>query len=199
MTESKRKDRKNMNTWLSILAVLVSFGAFGVSIYEAGIMREQQEIMYQEQQLMLEQQKASVWPYLESDISYAYQPDGSSIIYKLKNKGVGPAKIKESNLSLKDSIVADYNQILEVITGLLPEDLGGKVNFSFRPPSGVLSPEEETVWLNITLPRFEGDMGILGNFLFQFEICYCSIYDDCWTLLSKSEEPVEGCQAFEKK
>mgnify|MGYP001803509737 CR=1 FL=1 len=71
MTKTEQSNRGNTNTWLSILAVLVSFGAFGVSIYEAGIMREQQKIMYQEQQLMLEQQKASVWPYLESETKFA--------------------------------------------------------------------------------------------------------------------------------
>ncbi|MEM8524399.1 MAG: hypothetical protein AAGG68_07135 [Bacteroidota bacterium] len=183
-----------MNTWLSLLAVLVSFGAFGVSIYEASIMREQQKIMYQEQQLMLEQQRASVWPYLESNIDYMVNEEESKITYSFKNKGVGPAKINQLQLSLKDSIVADYSQILEIITSVLPANVGGNMNFVYRPPNGILSPEEELTWFSVQIPRFKGDQGVLWNFLLEFELCYCSIYKDCWTLKSKDDEPEEGCK-----
>jgi len=193
MSETKYKSRNNTNTWLSILAVVVSFGAFGVSIYEAGIMRDQQEIMYQEQQLMLEQQKASVWPYLESDISYMYKPEKSALIYKLKNKGVGPAKINHYDLSTKGTALTDYNQIFEVINAMLPANFDGNINLIFRPSKGILSPEEEITWLSIELPRFEGDTDMIRNLGLAFEFCYCSIYNDCWTLSSANEEPEEGC------
>ncbi|MEL6719231.1 MAG: hypothetical protein AAFO82_07760 [Bacteroidota bacterium] len=199
MTQTERKNRRSTNTWLSLLAVLVSFGAFGVSVYEAGIMREQQKIMYQEQQLMLEQQKASVWPYLESDVNYIYRPEKSAVTFKLKNKGVGPARLDQFQLRLNDSLVDGYGQILALITDLLPKDIDGNVNFGYQPPKGILSPTEEVTWLSIELPRFSDDRGILGNFLFNFDLCYCSIYNDCWTVSSTPDTPDKGCMIQEKE
>ena len=60
--KTKRFDRSDL---MSIIAVLISLGALGVSLFEANIMRDQQQIMQ-------EQKRASVWPYLDAASQFSY-------------------------------------------------------------------------------------------------------------------------------
>ena len=111
--KTKRFDRSDL---MSLLAVLISLGAFWVSIYEANIMRDQQEIMQ-------EQTKAYVWPYIQanSKFSYDFKDDNWNVdlSYSILNKGVGPARIKETELKIGGQVVETYSETVELIEAIL--------------------------------------------------------------------------------
>jgi len=190
---------KHSNNRIAILALVLSFGAFAISIYEANIMRNQQEIMYEEQKLMASQQKGAVWPYLVP--SGFVNINDSTIVYgqTIKNKGVGPAKMENVAVSVNGFTPLEYLPLLDSLNsyfGFLENIQGGDalIHVTFKEFSGVLSPEEEIKWLEINIPRSKGNIQKIANLDIQYDFCYCSIYDDCWRVKKGEDEPLEGCE-----
>ena len=178
------KQTLDRSDFIALFALLISLGAFAVSIYEARILRTQQS-------LMQEQQKAAVWPFLEKVINYSYEAEGNEIVFAIKNKGVGPARMKNVELKIEGQTINSYHTFLETIKDLLPPDT--YFNISFAELDGVLSADETHQFFKIEGPRFENDRQILQDLGFQFNICYCSIYEDCWTLMERDKQPQKGC------
>lgn len=73
------KNRLDRSDKISIFAIVLSFMAVSVSLYEANILRDQQEIMQ-------DQQKASVWPYVQAQLFFEYS-DKLWIRIDVENKG----------------------------------------------------------------------------------------------------------------
>ncbi len=161
---------------MALSALLISAVALIVSIYEANIMKEQQEIM-------ISQQKASVWPYVDGNITYNYG-EQFKITYSLVNKGVGPAIIKDGVFTIKDTAFQDYEgSILSALQPFVPKSVLEQMNTSISLVSDkVLSPEEEFQILFLQGPRFENDYEVLKEIDFEYKACFCSIYDECWQL-----------------
>ena len=193
--KTKRFDRSDL---MSILAVLISLGALGVSLFEANIMRDQQQIMQ-------EQKKASVWPYLEANSQYSYDFKDENwkvrLNYSILNKGVGPAKIVDSELKVGDKIVEKYSELIELVDAILQDSSEHTetvtAEISYGIPSGILSPDETFQLLQLNVPRTKKGTEIVDLLQIEFSVCYCSIYDDCWTVHLGKEEPVEGCTGTE--
>ena len=169
---------------MALLAVLISLGAFGVSVYETRILKEQAV-------LMQDQQKVSVWPYVEEGANFSYTINGIEMSYAIVNKGVGPARISHSSILINGDPIKNYQDVIEAYKKFLPPET--EFSISFGDLSGVLSPNEELIFLEIAGPRFPDDIQKLNEAKLTFEVCYCSIYDDCWTITEVKEEPSEGC------
>jgi len=192
---SKRFDRSDL---LAILAVVISLVTLFVGMYEARIMKNQQL-------LIQTQQKASVWPHLAitQSISLATKDD-SHFKLILKNKGVGPMKIRTSSLQLEGKPILEYKDITNLInSNLNPDKHFIGTGFSL-PHDRVLSPDEE---LSIVEFNWEpDDAGIITEEIEQIrtyfraleaevQICFCNIYDDCWTKYypDKKGNKKDGC------
>ena len=162
--------------WMSLIAMVVSIGALLVSVYEARIMNAQQE--------------TSVWPYLQVKSRIKTDTEKVFISMNLINKGVGPALVRKTNLHLKslDLELNDYDLTVESLMKALPvELLGGlSLNADF---TGVLSPGEEIVLYELTLA---GSVFDSWKYVPEYDICYCSIYDECWSLDGKDPNQNEG-------
>ncbi len=182
--KSNNSPHFDRSDFMSLLAVLISIGAFAVSIYEARILKEQQA-------LMQDQQKAAVWPYVEPFIRYNFD-SSTGVTFSINNKGVGPARIEQTRLSINGEKISEYQQVIQIIQNHLPANTG--FNISYSSPGGVLSADEEKTFLSIIGPRFPDAQKVLSELKVSFEICYCSIYGDCWTISEKEEEPIEGCE-----
>lgn len=157
----------------SFIALVVSLGALCVSIYEANIMREQQMIMQS-------QQRTSVFPYLVQELRYSFGTKGE-FIYELENKGVGPAKIKSANLTLNNKPVNTYMEIKHELDKVFPKE--ADYGFSFSNPDGYfISPKEKKVAIKITFNNFENSINSIRNLNFEYEINYCSIFEECWEI-----------------
>jgi hypothetical protein len=140
----------------------------GVYIYQARIMQSQQH--------------ASVWPYIESSHSNV---DGFYL--EVQNKGIGPAIIKDARIFL-DSTEVDLNGLFDELIGKNRKDMPYQTSYVM---GRVMAPGESFKVFNVTDPiyahRIDSAYGIRKV---RLEICFCSIYKDCWT--SKGLEVVES-------
>lgn len=168
----------------AFLALMISLAALGVSIYEAQIMREQQVILQT-------QQKASFFPYITQNQSFNFGEKGS-YKYTIKNKGIGPAKIREITLSLNGEVVKTYSDLLGKLEKLFPKESNFSLSY-FGVDTYFLDPKEKITMVELKFDEFENSYKIVGSLLFEYEICYCSIFEDCWSLNKEGEEPTEGC------
>lgn len=182
-SSGKRIDRSDV---LSLLAFVISLGAFFVSLYEANILRQQQ-------QLMVEQQKSTVLPYLVVDVGFQFEEKVWTMKYSVQNKGIGLAKLSFAHFQKEEQYFSTYNELKNYFVELLPDSLSSQINLSYTTLEMILSPEEKLTWLSLTLPRFAGDRQQLSNVRLEHRICYCSIYDDCWQVTDQHFKPIKGC------
>lgn len=182
---SNSKINLDRSDYLALAALLLSMMALFVSIYEARILKEQQMIM-------LTQEKTSVWPFLDGQFSYEYS-DKVRIRYALDNKGIGPAKVRQMNLLLNGKVVDGYLELVDSLLLYFPDvaDMG----ISYMPAQGdVISPNEKVEILHIESNRFPGDLEKIRNLDLAFDICYCSVYNDCWQVRENDQEEQVVCE-----
>lgn len=163
----------------SLIAVIVSLSALMVSIYEANIMKEQQ-------QLMVSQQKTSVWPYVKGNTLYNFDTL-SSIKVVIENKGIGPALIDDIKISINDTVATDYLKLNEKLKNVFKEN---QFYLSLMSLSDhVLAPGEKIELMSIRFPRFDNDYFLIAEMKIDYDLCYCSIYNECWKVNTRSGIP----------
>ncbi|PKL96031.1 MAG: hypothetical protein CVV18_03195, partial [Gammaproteobacteria bacterium HGW-Gammaproteobacteria-8] len=79
----------------ALSAILIGICALGVSLYETTLIRQAQ--------------KGSAWPYLGG--GYGYNREGFR--YFVENAGVGPAKIEYIRVTLDDSPVRSWEELID--------------------------------------------------------------------------------------
>lgn len=162
--------------WMSLIAMVVSVGALLVSVYEARIMNAQQE--------------TSVWPYLEVKSGIKTDSEKVVISTRLINKGVGPSLIRKTDLYLKilDLEMSEYDKTIQSLMKEMPanEFRGLSLNADFK---GVLSPGEEVLLYELSLGSSTSDY---WKYVPEFDLCYCSIYNECWALSGDEPNQIEG-------
>lgn len=168
----------------AFLALAVSLGALFVSIIEAQIMRDQQEIMQV-------QQKAAVYPYLTQKINLSLSGD-FGYTHTILNKGVGPAKIKNTIFYLNGEVVEDYLALQKKLQQLFPVEAQLQVSYS-DPSNYFISPKEVINVLDLQFQAFEGVAALITQLNFNVEFCYCSIFEDCWFSKEKEDGSQEKC------
>ena len=127
--------------------------------------------------------KASVWPRIEIYRSYGEQ----KFSYGVANKGTGPAIFHYAKISYNDTVIKRWSERKE-----------------FRHI-------EQSHIGNITLPagqsvlpvNYKGEhtSEILAADPYMYiELCYCSIYDDCWVVdRNNNPKSVEACSIGESQ
>jgi len=138
-------------------------------------------------------QQADAWPFL----SYGTSNSGVSekgermISLNLSNNGVGPALLGPIEIRYQGQPVRDPRDLLSKCCGFQPN---GGLNLSTSPSSSIVArPGEEVKFMQIAetptskalWDRFETERWKL-----QVRSCYCSIFEECWT--------IEGAQAKPK-
>ena len=169
--ESYRR-RFDLNSIATIGAVILSIVAISISVLEVSTMRTHQ--------------RASVWPYLE--ISQSYNQDMFSIT--LRNKGVGPALIKDFALLLDEEPAYELDQLIIEVAGEA-NAFSYDIYRTSNPSNGVISPREAVNLLSF--PITSETNVFLNNAQGRVDIraCYCSIHDQCWSTRLSANEPTE--------
>jgi hypothetical protein len=175
-------DRGNLNLCFSLSSILIALGALFLSSYQGCQTRQHDRL--------------SVKPHLM--ISYYYNDKG--VGWYLINDGLGPAHIRGFQVFVNEvpqpatNILADVLKPLHL--PLLPKDY---VSFS-NPLAGEYIattnggvPAPTLIWITpgdaaAALTRAHGQVG--------FELCYCSIYDDCWLLRGATTTRDDSCSTF---
>lgn len=148
---------------VSFSAIFVSIATLFVYIYQARIMQKQQH--------------TSVLPYVE----WLYSNAGDEFLISVENKGIGPAFVKGLTMKLDDQPVGSNSALFKKLLGT--------TSFSFinsTVDGRVISPGEkiELVHVYDSAQANAIDSLLLWNnspHKFSLEICYCSVYNDCWT------------------
>ena len=169
----------------AFLALAVSLGALFVSIMEAQIMREQQGIMQV-------QQKAAVYPYLTQQLNFSLVGD-LGYTNSIENKGVGPAKIKNTAFYFNGQPVKGFLEVQQSLQQLFPAEANLQVSFS-DPTNYFISPKETIKVLGLRFQAFEGAPELITSLNFKVEFCYCSIFDDCWFSTEEEDGNRADCQ-----
>ena len=171
--------RSRFAQWSSLLAFAISVVALGLSVYQT--------------RLMQTQARASVWPYL--DIGFGYDDKGDTAGFELhvQNNGVGPALVRSVQVSFDDKPMQHWSDVISLVMdeqhkhGSSHSKLSGLHNVVI-PPS--LNRETDVVAIRIDEPDVAKAVYDARERL-KMDICYCSIYDDCWTVRWHMTRPVE--------
>ncbi len=167
--------------FMSIAAMFVSLCTLFVLIYEAQLMRDQQEL-FRKQQLM------SVYPYLSFS---NYGTGSSNYKFVLNNTGIGPAIIKSVN------VYADGN-IYEDIAFYIGDKFKDSINFGHSNiwEGRMISQGEMVEVIVVNDEKVSSGMQIVKA-IFDFdtfiEITYESVYGETWIVSNRSTSPIKVC------
>jgi hypothetical protein len=150
---------------------LVSVFALGVSVFALALGAWQTR-------LMQSQARAGVWPYLTIGYTYTNNVDTDGFIWTIDNNGVGPARVQSVRLSLDGKPMRNWNEVIEAL------GVSHRPNTATSSFSGAVIPPNTNRETTISAIR-ANDRELAGLFKnaiarFNMEICYCSVYDDCW-------------------
>lgn len=163
----------------SLLAVMLSIAALGVSILETNTVRQAA--------------KVEAWPF----IAIGDQYNGQGFGYEMENKGVGPARIRWIELAYRGKRVEDIDQLIIDVLG--EEDAFSYDRYRASTQARrVVSPREV---VNLFSVDWDPASRRLSNALapaLSIRACYCSIYDECW-VAERGEEDPEPVPSCEKK
>jgi hypothetical protein len=121
--------------------------------------------------------RVSVWPRVEIFRNYG----NSFFEYELKNSGNGPALIKYTLVNYKSTPIKSWQEIPK-----LPAFTQTHIGTRILSPNSKVKPIEYKGTESVTL--YEA-----AKFI-DINICYCSIYDDCWLTNEENEHlPVDSC------
>lgn len=153
---------------VGVSAVIIGICALGVSLYETSLMREEQ--------------RAAVMPMLELSRSYNLQQatetsDGRSRLQlNAENVGIGPARVVDFRVTVDGVAQPTWGAALRAMT-----QRDAAISYGQSTINGRTIPPERIVTM-MDLNDTELTESILTEFdRLDFEACYCSIFDECWT------------------
>lgn len=161
----------------ALAAVVLGLCALGISLVEINVMRSEQ--------------RAEVWPYLQ--IQTRYNQEGFAI--EIENRGTGPARIQSAIMRIDNEVVRDWPVI---ITKVLGEGHG--VDYSVyrtgRLQKQVFSSGAEQNLFSVPWTD-ETRRLVKGLDALTYEVCYCSIFDDCWEMTQDDLPELGKCSTNE--
>lgn len=165
---------------VGVSAVVIGLCALGVSLYETSLMRSEQ--------------RAAVVPILELGRSYnvsATDPSRNRLSFIAQNVGIGPARVIDFRVTVNGKPHPTWDAAIRAVTGA-----NERVSYSMSTINGRTIPPDRTIEM-FNLSDLEYLDAILENFeQVDFEACYCSVFDECWTTKMTTfgaSEPAENC------
>lgn len=150
---------------VALAAVLISLCALVATIYEANLQRKGQLL--------------SVWP----NLSVVTKKGDNGYHIAVANKGLGPALVKTFRVEVDNQPVYSWQETIESL------DISGNFHTQTHSiSSNIISANEETIAFAVSDTTI-GNLLSKADARIQIEICYCSVYEDCW--LVKKDEPVK--------
>ena len=134
--------------------------------------------MRDQTQIMQTQSRASVWPLIAIGENDTHTAEASLFTWRVDNNGVGPAKIESVVVNLDGKPYRTWKEISAVLAPDRPFHAGqSSINGVVLPPS--LNRETTVEMVKLTDPALAKAF-FDAQSRFKIEICYCSVYDDCW-------------------
>ncbi len=158
---------------LSASAALVAASALAVSVYQARIMREQQVM--------------SAWPYVVQG-NTGVDPYARIV----QNVGLGPALVRSFIVEVDGRPVHYWGELREAVEhGSRPAPIATRSTSSTLRRGLVLLPGTPSEVLHVEGADAAARMrAVLTDERVRMRVCYCSLYEDCWTSDTREYEPV---------
>ena len=144
---------------------------------------------YNHRRYLRKQQQASVWPHLEFQRSFRGVSGSERLDINLRNSGIGPAKIELIEFFLDGAALRNWDEARGPFTGA-DANIYSHIGVSGR----VMRPDDEFAILSLMASEIDPqsiiairdavDQGRLAG-----RICYCSVFEECWLLVSETREP----------
>jgi hypothetical protein len=147
--------------------------------------------------------EANSWPYLGYGTSNAEGPDKNTILMRITNNGVGPAKIETVELKWNGKAQRTASDFLRACCGykldpahdrLWRDLVTGRVLRAGESISFITLfhlPGDDPVWTKLDRARLSPALSV--------GICYCDVFDKCWTedvlRMSLTPRHVDRCEA----
>jgi len=156
------------------VAVFIALTSVAITLWEARATREHDRM--------------SVWPRLAQESS-----DSAGIFTRtITNVGLGPALVRSYALRVDGAPFRSWNAIVAALLG--PSQPVPGFYFSTVGPGTVILPGKSIQVVTISGPKMSGlamaqDHRLIGH------LCYCSLYEECWTVGSNEPNPtsVKAC------
>ena len=164
--------RKNLQlNWGTTVALLVSFAALITTIYEANILKAQQQ--------------ALIWPYFE--VYPQYTSEGFGV--KARNLGTGPAIITSVQTNYGGSPVASFMDVIDLLD---PDSTLNRYSFNYRSLNNTVfkAGEERIVFLMPWTPKTREMIHRAEPLSFKVE--YKSVLEDYWVYDSEAGSHEKG-------
>ena len=151
---------------VALAAIVVSVMSLAVYIFQANI--------------MMDQQHTAVWPHVEWSTTYVSDDQNQEFYISVVNKGVGPALVKDTKLYLDGKVYknGDYDDFMKDLMGEGRRDslwiLYSVVDNRVMAPGDEVRIFHVKNWQGARIP-------VVDYSRYKYELCYCSIYDDCWS------------------
>ena len=175
-----RDSRLTLSNLGSALALAVSVFALALGAYQT--------------RLMQSQARASVWPYLSIGYSYTSHVDRDAFIWTVNNNGVGPAKVESVTLTLDDKPMRRWEEVLTALgVTTTPSTAMSSIGGEVIPPN---TNRETTIAPIKVHEREAARLFKAAEKRFHMNVCYCSVYDDCWIAhwQQAKVDPVARCE-----
>jgi hypothetical protein len=145
--------------------------------------------------LMQSQARASVWPYLSIGSTYSSNTDKDGFIWSVNNNGVGPAKVGAVTVTLDGKPLQHWDEAMKQlgIVGL-PSSATSSLSGEVIPPNTNRETTIQPIKIN---EREAAKIFKTAEGRFRMDICYCSVYDECWIAHWRKAkvDPVAQCDA----
>jgi hypothetical protein len=181
------------------IAEIGSFAALALSVLALATSAYQTRLMQAQTELMQTQSRASVWPYLTIGKNEDTIAGRENFVWRVDNNGVGPAKIQSVQVLLDGK---PYRSWKELFAALAPgQEFHGQtssVNGLVLPPS--LNRETTIEMVKPDSPE-RAKVFLSAQQRMSIEICYCSVYDECWiahAINKPGNTPVPRCETAGK-
>lgn len=159
---SKRSFKLKTEYIVALSAIFVSIATLAVYMYQANIMQNQLH--------------TSVWPYVQ----WSYSNVGKEFYLVVENKGIGPALIKSTRMTLDGNEMGSNSDLFKTLLGNSEFDF---INSSVN--GTVISPGEKVELFHIydsaSAKKLDSLIIQSSSHKFKYTVCYCSVYGDCWT------------------
>lgn len=184
--QGKTRSRISSELMVGGSAVLIGVCALGVSLYETSLMREEQ--------------RAAVIPLMELSRSYNWvTPEdptrNARLTLQAENVGIGPARIVDFKVTVDGVARKSWREAMQALLGT-----DQPIRYGQSTINGRTVPPDRVVTM-FNLGDVELTRGIIDEFeRLDFEACFCSIFDECWTTSYRqfgTSVPVEACAPTE--
>ncbi len=166
-----------LQTFISVMALLVAIAALYAALVESAAVRKQLD--------------ASVWPHMLLGPSNAGStPDNPRLTLVAVNSGIGPAKIRSLRITVDGKPMTTWAEMFRALEIDLPRGYV-QSQLTWRV---VQSGERIDV---LTVEGEPATALLQATNRVAWQLCYCSVFDDCHLLESGKPEPapVARCPA----